>query len=140
MTFFLKWYAYFFHLHTKSKLWLCTYTFSEQLYAHYLSRASFYGGLICLLQTSPESPGIFRLMHRINMAQSVEELREACVTKDITEVDFKSFLVYCSGIYANMVCSYFRHNINSLFRAHRPNQFTAVSKQVEYVMEFFANY
>jgi len=74
----------------------------EQLYAHYLSRASFYGGLICLLQTSPESPGIFRLMHRINMAQSVEELREACVAKDIPEVDFKSFLVYCSGIYANM--------------------------------------
>ena len=82
------------------------YPFSEQLYAHYLSRASFYGGLICLLQTSPESPGIFRLMHRINMAESVEELREACVAKDIPEVDLKSFLVYCSGVYANMVCTF----------------------------------
>merc|ERR1712212_72530 len=40
----------------------------EQLYAHYLSRASFYGGLICLLQTSPESPGIFRLIHKMNVA------------------------------------------------------------------------
>ena len=75
----------------------------EQLYAHYLSRASFYGGLICLLQTSPESPGIFRLIHRMNMAQTSEELREACLAKDIPEVDFKSFLVYSSGVYANMV-------------------------------------
>ena len=75
----------------------------EQLYAHYLSRASFYGGLVCLLQTSPESPGIFRLIHRMNMAQTSEELREACLAKDIPEVDFKSFLVYSSGVYANMV-------------------------------------
>ena len=34
----------------------------EQLYAHHLSRASFYGGLIVLLQTSPESPLIYRLI------------------------------------------------------------------------------
>ena len=75
----------------------------EQLYAHYLSRASFYGGLICLLQTSPESPGIFRLIHKINMAQTVEEFRVACMAQDIPEVDFQSFLVYSSGVYANMV-------------------------------------
>lgn len=75
----------------------------EQLYAHYLSRASFYGGLIVLVQTSPESPAIFRLMHRINMAQPVEELKAAVVnSQPVTDVDFKAFMVYCSGVYANM--------------------------------------
>jgi len=74
----------------------------EQLYAHYIARASFYGGLICLLQTSPESPGIFRLIHRINVAQPIDELRETCSAQDVPEVDFKSFMVYSSGVYANM--------------------------------------
>ena len=41
----------------------------ERLYAHYLSRASYYGSLIVLVQTSPEAPHIFRLIHRINTAQ-----------------------------------------------------------------------
>ena len=78
----------------------------EQLYAHYIARASFYGGLICLLQTSPESPGIFRLIHRMNVAQPIDELRETCSAQDVPEVDFKSFMVYSSGVYANMVRSH----------------------------------
>lgn len=78
-------------------------TENEQLYAHYLSRASFYGGLIVLLQTSPESPLIFRLIHRINVAESLDNLKAACVgNSGITEEDFTSFAFYCAGFYVNM--------------------------------------
>lgn len=74
----------------------------EKLYAHYLSRASFYGGLIVLIQTSPESPQIFRLLHRMNGAQSVDELKATATESGLSEEDFLAFLVYCSGVYANM--------------------------------------
>jgi len=75
----------------------------EQLYAHYLSRASFYGGLIVLLQTSPESANIYRLLQRINVAQSIEELKSSVVGKNgVTEEDFLSYLVFGSGVFANM--------------------------------------
>lgn len=50
---------------------------NEKLYAHYLSRASFEGGLIVLLQTSPESVPIFLLLQSMFSGQSVQELRNA---------------------------------------------------------------
>jgi hypothetical protein len=34
-------------------------TEKEKLYSHFLARASFFGGLIVLVQTSPESPQVF---------------------------------------------------------------------------------
>jgi len=78
-------------------------TDKEQFYAHYLSRASFYGGLIVLLQTSPEAPNIFRLLHRLNVAQSMESLQESVVGKNgVTDEDFQSFLSYGSGVYSNL--------------------------------------
>ena len=50
---------------------------NEKLYAHYLSRASFEGGLIVLLQTSPESVPIFLLLQSMFSGQSVQELKSA---------------------------------------------------------------
>ena len=50
-------------------------TEKEKLYAHYLCCASWEGALICLLQTSPESPGIFLLLQELFQAESVGELQ-----------------------------------------------------------------
>jgi len=77
-------------------------TACEKLYAHHISRASWYGGLIVLFQTSPESPDIFRLIQLINTAESVESLKEKCVAAGVSEDEFRAYLVYCSGFYSNM--------------------------------------
>uniref|UniRef100_A0A8C6TME1 Dipeptidyl peptidase 3 n=1 Tax=Neogobius melanostomus TaxID=47308 RepID=A0A8C6TME1_9GOBI len=61
----------------------------EKKYAHYLSRAAWYGGLVVLMQTSPESPNIFVLL------QKVLEKRNSVFI-------FQAFLVYAAGLYANM--------------------------------------
>ncbi|XP_021378701.1 dipeptidyl peptidase 3-like [Mizuhopecten yessoensis] len=78
-------------------------TDKEKLYAHYISQASWYGGLIVLVQTSPESPGIFLLLQKVFRGQTVEELKKA-VTKDgsLTDHQFQAVMVYASAFYANM--------------------------------------
>lgn len=77
-------------------------TTTEKLYSHYLSRASWYGGLVVLYQTSPESPQIFRLIHSINTAQDVESLKETATAAGLSDVELNAYLIYCSGLYGNM--------------------------------------
>merc|ERR1719180_213033 len=74
----------------------------EQLYSHYLSRASWYGGLVVLLQTSPESPSIFRLLLRLARAQDTASLRAAAIAAGLNDQQVNAFFVYCSGFLSNM--------------------------------------
>lgn len=70
-------------------------TEKEKLYAHYLCRASWEGSLICLLQTSPESPGIFLLLQNLFHAEPIEKVVERLLriengpSKDEVEVSYK---------------------------------------------------
>ncbi|XP_061172745.1 dipeptidyl peptidase 3-like [Saccostrea echinata] len=76
-------------------------TSQEKLYAHYISQASWYGGLICFIQTSPESPGIFLLFHKLFRGQSLEELQSSAEANGITKEEFQAFLTYAAGFLSN---------------------------------------
>ncbi|XP_025104635.1 dipeptidyl peptidase 3-like [Pomacea canaliculata] len=77
-------------------------TQQEQLYAHHLAQASFTGGLIVLVQTSPESPGIFLLLQKTFRSQSLQDLRSTALSNGVTEDEFQAFLVYAAAFYSNM--------------------------------------
>ncbi|XP_020633012.3 dipeptidyl peptidase 3 [Pogona vitticeps] len=74
----------------------------ERLYAHYLSRACWYGGLVVLLQTSPESPAIYVLLSRLFRTQDPAELGELARSLGLSEEEYQALLVYAAALYANM--------------------------------------
>lgn len=71
---------------------------TEKLYAHHISRASWNGGLIVLVQTSPESPLIFVLLHKIFAGESIQDLKTAAVSEGISEDDFTVIIIPSPGL------------------------------------------
>ena len=61
----------------------------EKLYCHYLSKACEQGGLIVLLQTSPESVPVFLLLQRMFHKETVESLQTKSLDAGVSEYDFK---------------------------------------------------
>ena len=81
----------------------------EKYYSHYLSRAGWDGGLICLLQTSPESAPIFLLLKEVFSRQSVDSLRDA-TRESVREPEFQVNVLPHSSIhtlYVHWFCSTF---------------------------------
>ncbi|CAG2227517.1 DPP3 [Mytilus edulis] len=73
----------------------------ERLYAHYIAQASWYGGLIVLVQTSPESPGIFILLQKIFRAQPISEVKSLALKQGITEEEWQAIMIYSAAFHAN---------------------------------------
>ena len=64
-------------------------TSKEKKYAHHLGSAGWAGSLICLLQTSPESPAIFLLLQRMFGGQSLSSLKETAFKCGLSEEEYQ---------------------------------------------------
>eukprot|EP01133_Synstelium_polycarpum_P008019 gene8019-9421_t len=74
----------------------------EKLYAHYYSRASWEGSIICLGQTSVESPAIFNLFQLMFSIQTPAALRSSVVPSVVTDEEYTALLQYTANFYGNM--------------------------------------
>ncbi|XP_076268047.1 dipeptidyl peptidase 3 isoform X2 [Rhynchophorus ferrugineus] len=73
----------------------------QKLYAHYISQASWAGGLITFLQTSPESAPIFVLLHRLFSTQDVHEFSLNAANAGFTSDELYALLIYAGGVFGN---------------------------------------
>ncbi|KAJ8926984.1 hypothetical protein NQ314_020545 [Rhamnusium bicolor] len=76
-------------------------TSKERIYAHHISQASWNGGLITLLQTSPESGPTFVLLHKLFSSQNPEEFKALALKSGFTKDEVKALFVYACGVFCN---------------------------------------
>lgn len=73
----------------------------QKLYAHYVSKASWNGGLITLLQTSPESAPIFVFLHKLFSTVNPDDFKVLALKSNFSEDEVKALFVYTCGVFAN---------------------------------------
>lgn len=73
----------------------------EKLYAHHISKAAWVGGLVTLLQTSPESGPIFVLLHKLLSAQQPAQFKTAALAAGFVEEEVTALFVYAAGVFSN---------------------------------------
>lgn len=76
-------------------------TAKEKLYAHHISKAAWVGGLVTLLQTSPESGPIFVLLHKLFSAQKPAEFKSAALAAGFVDEEVTALFVYAAGVFSN---------------------------------------
>ncbi|OQV22426.1 Dipeptidyl peptidase 3 [Hypsibius exemplaris] len=76
---------------------------NEKQYVHHWTQASWAGGLITVLQTSPESPAIFVLLQNLFRHNTLAELEEIAKKKcGFSDDDWLAVKFYAAGVYHNM--------------------------------------
>ena len=76
---------------------------AEQKYAHYLAQAGWEGSLIVLLQTSPESPYLFLLLHKLfSKGCGPQCFFSSQQPSEQTLSDFTGLLWYAAQFFSNM--------------------------------------
>ncbi|CAG9762167.1 unnamed protein product [Ceutorhynchus assimilis] len=73
----------------------------EKLYAHHISRASWAGGLVTFLQTSPESGPIFVLLHKLFASEKATDFTGKALKAGFSDEEVKALYVYAGGVFAN---------------------------------------
>ncbi|GFU03940.1 dipeptidyl peptidase 3 [Nephila pilipes] len=78
-------------------------TEKEKHYAHHLSKACWFGGLIDLFQTSLESPLIFILIRKLFQYETPTDLKLNALNKcAFTPEEAQAFFMYVAGILSNL--------------------------------------
>ncbi|KAA3675804.1 dipeptidyl-peptidase III [Paragonimus westermani] len=75
---------------------------SEKRYIFSCSQASWVGGLIDLLQTSPESTGIFLLVHKVFSCQTPDNVSEEARRNGFSESEVEAVLSYLAAVCGNL--------------------------------------
>ena len=74
----------------------------ERNYAYFMAKASWAGAKMVLHQISYESPPIFLLFQAYFQKRDFLVLEEAALSAGVTDTEYKQFMAYAGGFYANM--------------------------------------